>query len=124
MFAQHPDELHQLFVSGVNAHDMNALMDLYENNSTTVDLEGHLLHSTEDLRAFLVGFLSVVKQLDGKTRRIIVADELALTSSTWSAVIATPDGQVLEATGTSTEVARRQADGTWRFVIDDPRFFD
>ncbi|MBV9547223.1 MAG: hypothetical protein JOY61_22870 [Chloroflexi bacterium] len=31
-----------------------------------------------------------------------------------------PDGSGVDLGGNTTEVIRRQADGTWRYVIDDP----
>ena len=33
----------------------------------------------------------------------------------------TPDGKSVTMTGRSAEVVRRQADGTWKFMIDNPR---
>ncbi len=122
MSAQWPEELHQLFVDCANAHDIDALMALYEPDCTTVDLEGHTLQGTDNWRAFLLGFLAVVKQLECETRKVLVAGNIALMSSTWRAVLATPDGGVTSGTGTSAEVARRQPDGTWRYLIDDPQF--
>jgi len=122
MSAQQPEELHQLFVACINAHDLDALLALYEQDSTVADLAGHPLHGTDDFRAFLTGFLAVVKQIDGGTRKVLVAGDIALLSSTWRAVLAAQDGGVTIVTGTSAEVARRQLDGTWRFLLDDPQF--
>jgi len=120
--ARQPEELHQLFAACVNAHDIDALLALYEHDSTAADLEGHSLQGTDNLRAFLLGFLSIVKQIDGGTRKALVSGDIALLSSTWQAVLTAPDGGIATVTGTSAEVARRQSDGTWRFLIDDPQF--
>ena len=120
--AQQPEELHQLFVACVNAHDVDALLTLYEHDSTVADLEGHPLQGTDSLRAFLIGFLAAVKQIDGGTRKVLISGNIALLSSTYHAVLAAHDGGMTSITGTSAEVARRQPDGTWRFLIDDPQF--
>ncbi len=122
MSAQQPGELHQLFVACVNAHDVDALLALYEQDSTVADLEGHPLQGTDNLRAFLMGFLAVVKQINGETRKVLVSGNIALLSSTYHALLAAPDGEMTNLTGTSAEVARRQPDGAWRFLIDDPQF--
>ncbi len=122
MYAQRPEELHQLFVAGVNEHDVDALLALYEQDSTVADLEGHLLQSTDDLRAFLLGFLAVVKQIDGGTRKVLVSGNIALLSSTYHAVLAVQNGELTSIMGISAEAARRQPDGIWRFLLDDPQF--
>ena len=36
----------------------------------------------------------------------------------------TPDGSPLEMEGTYADVLRRQNDGTWKFIIDNPRGTD
>lgn len=122
MSAQQPEELHQLFVACVNAHDVDALLALYEQDSTVADLQGHSLQGTDNLRAFLMGFLAVVKQIGGETRKVLVSGNIALLSSSYHAILTAHDGEMISLTGTSAEVARRQPDGTWRFLIDDPQF--
>jgi ketosteroid isomerase-like protein len=37
----------------------------------------------------------------------------------WQGRATGPDGAPVELTGKAIEVVRRQADGTWRFAIDD-----
>jgi uncharacterized protein (TIGR02246 family) len=112
----------ELFVAGVNAHDLDALMELYAPDPVGVDLEGRPIQGTAAMREFLGGFLAVARHLEGQTRKVLTIGDIALTSSTWRAVIASPDGQTSTAEGTTAEVARRQADGSWRYVIDDPAF--
>jgi ketosteroid isomerase-like protein len=47
--------------------------------------------------------------------------DLALKSTKWSAIGVDTDGQPLTMSGNTVEVVRRQPDGTWLFVIDNPR---
>jgi len=51
------------------------------------------------------------------TRFVVVADDVALLSNDW-----TMEGDGWSAAATTAEVARRQADGSWRYVIDNPFF--
>ncbi len=122
MLTRQPEELHQFFVSCVNAHDVDALLALYEHDATVADMAGQPLQGPGNLRAFLTGFLAAVKRIEGETRKVLISGEIALLSSSWHAVLATPDGGDTTVTGTSAEIARRQSDGTWRFLLDDPQF--
>jgi ketosteroid isomerase-like protein len=38
----------------------------------------------------------------------------------WQMSAKRPDGRPVEAAGKALEVVRRQPDGTWRFILDDP----
>jgi ketosteroid isomerase-like protein len=44
-----------------------------------------------------------------------------LTQAKWSVIGTDPDGKPVTMSGRSADVVRRQADGTWKFVIDNPR---
>ena len=53
-----------------------------------------------------------------RTAAVRTAGDLALLSNTWTAT--TPDGGAFG--GRTTEVVRRQPDGRWLVVIDDPNW--
>jgi ketosteroid isomerase-like protein len=49
---------------------------------------------------------------------VVQAGDVALVSGTWT--LTGPDGEPVTMSGRSTDVARQQPDGTWRWVIDVP----
>jgi ketosteroid isomerase-like protein len=49
-----------------------------------------------------------------------VGDDLAVLYNDWTMAAKAPDGNPFEMTGKAVEVVRRQPDGSWRFVLDDP----
>jgi uncharacterized protein (TIGR02246 family) len=117
-----PEQLHVLFDDAVNAHDLDALLDLYEPDPVGADLDGNTLRGTAAMRHFLAELLAVAQSIETTTRKAIATEDIALLSGHWYAHIDTPDGKDITAEGSSAEVARRQPDGTWRFIIDDPLF--
>ena len=122
MPANRPEDLHALFLAGVAARDLDAIMKIYEPEPVGMNLAGEQITGHAAMREFLGGFLSRVRTMSGSTRRVLISGDLALISNSWQGTITGPDGQPLTASGTTAEVARRQPDGTWRLVIDDPAF--
>jgi ketosteroid isomerase-like protein len=55
-----------------------------------------------------------------KVRRVVTAGDLALMISDWSLTGKGPEGQPVQMAGRASDVLRRQRDGTWRAVIDNP----
>ena len=47
-------------------------------------------------------------------------EDLAVLYNDWSASAKGPDGAPFEMAGKAIEVVRRQPDGSWLFVVDDP----
>lgn len=99
MPARNPEDLHRLFAAALNAGDRDALMSLYAPDATLVPQPGQAVTGTAAIREAL---------------------DLALLYSSWVLRGTGPDGTPVEMTGRGTEVARRQADGTWRLALDNP----
>jgi ketosteroid isomerase-like protein len=59
-------------------------------------------------------------KLDLQVRRVLEAGDLALVAGNWSFTGTAPDGTAVTLTGNNADVLRRQPDGSWRFVIDNP----
>lgn len=120
MPATEPAELHTMFEAAINDKDAEALLALYEPDGVAVHLDG--THRTgPELRTMIDDLLATMAHIEGETRKVLVAGDVALMSASWRARLNTPDGED-QATGTTAEIARRQPDGTWRWIIDDPMF--
>lgn len=105
--ARKPNELEQLFVERANGGDIEGLLALYEQDATIVSEDGTLSVGKDQIRTFLVQFLADCPRLGPSAQAPAVRNrDLALTSSR------------LVNGGMTAEVARRQADGNWLWVID------
>jgi uncharacterized protein (TIGR02246 family) len=120
MPAHQPDELHTLFAHAFNRGDVDELLTLYEPNATIV-VGGEPVTGHDRVRAALVRWLQAGGKMILSTRAVIRGpDRLVVLHGAW--VIASPGASDSAPVrrGLSTEVARQQSDGTWRFVIDNP----
>jgi uncharacterized protein (TIGR02246 family) len=115
-----PDDYHPAFGEAFNAGDVDALLALYAPDASLVPQPGQVVSGTAALRAALAGFLALRGQMTLETRAIVVAGDLAQTHGQWTLSGTAPDGSPLQMAGRSAEVLRRQPDGTWRCVIDNP----
>jgi uncharacterized protein (TIGR02246 family) len=119
MPATAPEQIHQLFESAFNAADIDGLMALYESNAALIAQPGSVDHGSEQVRAALQGFLALKGRITLNTKLVFTVGDLAYLSNTWSLNGTGPDGNPVALGATTAEVARRQADGTWRYVIDN-----
>jgi uncharacterized protein (TIGR02246 family) len=117
-----PEEVLNSVTEGINAGDLDSLMTLYEADACFATQPGQLAKSLETIRQSLRGFTDIKDgKFDLKVKRVLQASDVALVISEWSFTGTGPDGNPVNiAAQKSTEVLRQQADGTWRFVIDNP----
>lgn len=121
MPATSPAELHQMFRSAANAHDLHGLLALYESDPVVAEADGGVSNGTPALTAHLRALLARRPQFTSvKTTKQFQTDDIALICSDWTANATAPDGTPIHMAGQGTEVVRRQADGTWLMVIDNP----
>src|SRR3979411_2898466 len=120
MPAYNPAEIHTLFRHAFNLGDVEALIALYEPNAVLV-VDGKAVTGRESIRKVLESFLARRGRMTLETRAVVESQQgLALLYGGW--VVEPPRGMGAEITtrGLSTEVVRKQPDGTWLFVIDNP----
>jgi uncharacterized protein (TIGR02246 family) len=115
-----PEQVLESIVAGINAGDLDSLMPLYEADAAFAPEPGSLAHGVPGVSKALTGFISMNGELDLRVTHVLEVDDLALVTGVWSFEGTGPDGEPVKLTSRNADVLRRQADGTWRFVIDNP----
>lgn len=120
MGARNPEHLDELFAEALNTGDLDALVALYEPQATLSPQSGQVVTGTNAIRQALSAFVAMKPTITLKAKTLAMAGDIAFTTSKWELRATAPDGNSTMMSGQSAEVARRQPDGTWLFVIDSP----
>lgn len=115
-----PEQVLAAIVEGINSGDLDGLMPLYESEAAFATEPGSLAHGASGVREALAGFITMNGTLDLEVTRVLEVDDLALVTGVWSFDGTGPDGEPVRLEASNADVLRRQADGGWRFVIDNP----
>ena len=115
-----PEEVLNSVTEGINARDLDSLMTLYEPLACFASQPGQLAETPDGIRESLSSFIDMNGKLDLKVKRVLKANDLALVTTEWSFKGTDPDGKHVHMSAKSADVLRKQPDGTWRFVIDNP----
>ena len=105
--ARDPQDLERLLIARQWEGDVDGMVALYEPNAVLDSGDGQLAVGKEAIRALFEDAVSKGEKFSaGEQSPAVVSGDVALTSTHL------PDGSV------TAEVARRQEDGTWLWVID------
>ena len=115
-----PKQVLESIVEGINTGNFDMLMALYEPKAAFATQPGNLAHGIPGIREALGGFVAMKGKLDLEVTRVLEVGDLALVIGVWSFTGTGPDGEPVKLAARSADVLRRQADGSWRFVIDNP----
>jgi uncharacterized protein (TIGR02246 family) len=122
MQARRPEECDQLLFETIESGDLDAALDIYEQAAVFVVAPGQVVSGRPAIREVLKGMLAMGGL--GKIERVTSVSStdgtVAFTRTKGSSTYPDPDGKPVTVQFHSVEVVRRQRDGTWRIVIDDP----
>ena len=105
--ARDPQDLERLLIDRQWVGDIDGMVALFEPDAVIDSGEAELIRGREAIRTLFAAFATSGRKFQrGEQRPAAINGDLALTSTRL------PDGTV------TSEVARRQADGTWLWVID------
>ena len=116
-----PEELNSIFKVLLEAGDLDGLLTLYEENAVLVAGPDQLATGHAQIREGLAPFVGMQAKITFESAAVAYAGDIALVHAKWTGAGTTPEGPI-ELAGTTSEVVRRQADGTWKYLIDDPGF--
>lgn len=105
--AERPEDLGRFFIERANAGDADGLAALYEPDAVLATPQRQEATGTRAIRQFYEQLLAARPAFSGEQQPALIHGDLALTSTRFSG-------------GVTVEVARRQPDGTWLWIIDQP----
>jgi uncharacterized protein (TIGR02246 family) len=108
-------DIHRLVQDAFNAGDADALAALYQPDAIMATPDGTFVSGVDAIRDQWAGFIALGGRITMVTRHAAEVGDIALLSNDWQFVA---DG--MDFSSRTSEVARRQPDGTWKYVIDHP----
>ena len=107
--ARDPQDLARLLVSCANAGDIEGVVALYEPDAVLACGNGRIAAGKDAIRGFFAEVLATGRKFNvGTQSPALKCGDIALTSTR------RPNGSV------TAEIARRQSNGTWLWIVDQP----
>ena len=124
MPAQSPEQLGHLIRDAINAGDVDAALTLYEPDAIIAHEPGKYIAGLDAIREVMTNFTTLnPKETVQETVDVLLilqAGDVALSHTKWTVKGTGLDGSVVNQEGQGIQIVRRQADGTWKYVVDNP----
>ena len=107
-------------VAAFEKKDIDGVLATYETNAIVMFEPQKPVHGKETLRAVFTQFVSMNPQYTFSGHEVYVSGDIATHIAPWKMTGQLPDGSKIEQSGLSIAVLRRQADGNWLMIQDNP----
>lgn len=107
-------------VAAFTAHDIDGIIATYEPSAVVVGQPGVPVGGTPALRELFAQFIAINPKFTFTAHDIVQAGDIALHFNVWKMTGKAPDGTSVDQGGLSVVVLRKQSDGRWLMVIDNP----
>jgi ketosteroid isomerase-like protein len=114
MPANSPEEVGRLFQQYMREGEIDLVLTLYDPEAVFLNRARDVQKGTNALRQELLPFAAMKAVLEFNIKAIIQSGDIALIHNEWK--LSSPQ----QMSGYAIEVARRQLDGTWRWLIGAP----
>jgi uncharacterized protein (TIGR02246 family) len=120
MPATTPEDVDTLFAEHMNAGDLEALVGLYEPDAAFMRVDRTVAQGLPAIRTELAAFLALRPRIQMKVVQVMQIDDVAVLYDDWSLTATDANGAAVSMSGKAIEVVRRQGNGTWLYLADDP----
>lgn len=114
-----PEDVIRHFERLLGERDVDGLLALYEPDAAFQTQAG-VVCGHDAIRAALTELVTLEPTITGEIQKVLEADGTALLINRWVLDGTAPDGSAVQLRGASADVMRRQPDGSWRVLVDDP----
>lgn len=115
-----PEDIVPALLAHLNSLDVETMLGFYDPHAMIIDAAGKPHVGREAIGAELAKYFSLGLQMSITQRHLFVAGDIASLILDWSYVGTARDGSQVNMVATATDIARRGADGCWRYLIDNP----
>lgn len=125
--AKAPEDTGRLISEAISSGDVEAALSLYEPEATFAMPKGFgegSVTGLDGLREAFTGFLAMSPMLAANAEKTLLSGDTALVIGSWTLQARDEQGNDIDASGRYADVVRRQPDGSWLFVIDNPNGSD
>lgn len=114
-----PEGMHAAFAEAYNSRNLEGLVALYEPDAVLIPQPGEQAIGLPAIQESLSNLLKLKGTMQITTLLCLRSGDLALLHASWRLSGTGPDGQLIDSSARTAEVARRQPDGSWLFVFDN-----
>jgi ketosteroid isomerase-like protein len=117
-----PDDVSRVLVKALETGDIETSLAVYEPSAVLFSKSGRTMTGLDEIRKNNAALIALKPTFDIAFIKFTLSGDGTLATNRMKANLSWRDaeGKLVEASVDTLEVLRKQEDGSWRYIIDDP----
>jgi ketosteroid isomerase-like protein len=117
-----PDDVSRVLVQALETGDIDTSVAVYEASAVLFSKSGRTMTGLDEIRKNNAALIALKPTFDIAFIKFTLSGDGTLATNRMKANLSWKDaeGKLVEASVDTLEVLRKQEDGSWRYIIDDP----
>ena len=107
-------------VKAMNACQLESALTLFEPGASFVVKPGVVVNGTVGIRQALERFMALRPTITIEAQQLVDVGDIVQYCARWTIRGTDPQGNPVQLQGRSSSILRRQVDGRWLFLLDNP----
>lgn len=108
------------FQNCIRTGDVNGALSSFDEEAIYITEPGKFVKGKEEIKEKLEFLCSIKPDLQALRSSQFTIGDIASWVDEWTLKATLPDGTPLNMTGISSDVMKKQKDGTWAYLVDNP----
>jgi len=108
------------FQNCIRTGDLDGAMSCFDEEAIYVTGPGNFVKGKEKIRIAIEKFCAMKPDLHAQRAAGLEIGEIASWVDEWSMKASFLDGTTIEMKGISSDILKKQADGNWAYLVDNP----
>jgi uncharacterized protein (TIGR02246 family) len=104
----------------ITSGDLDAALDLFEPDAALQASPDRVVYGRDAIRETFESLVAARGEMTNQVDRVVQCGDIALVQGSWAYSATRKDGRETRLGGRSADVLRRQPDGRWLLLIDNP----
>jgi len=108
------------FQDCVRSGNVEEALSCFDTEAIYVIAPGQYVRGRENIRAALAQVCALKPDLQAQRSAGFIVGDMCSWVDEWTLKATLPDGSLLEMNGVSSDILKKQPDGTWAYLVDNP----
>jgi uncharacterized protein (TIGR02246 family) len=104
----------------IHSGDLQGAVSCFDKDATYIERDGQEIKGLENIEKAMQHLCTWKPDIKGSKQRVTIVGNSAIWIDKWTLKASMPDGNAIEMTGATACMMKRNADGIWVWVVDNP----